>query len=436
MKLGFHSKLASAFIFVGMLSGCNFEVETTTGGKVVSDPSGIDCRTTTGTCVIENYEKLGDGQDKVIVTLKAIPDDGYTLSHWEGDCFKTRRHECKVHMNGELFVKAVFAPEQAATTPAPNKTVRFIAIGDMGEGNYRQFQVAEAFRKECDQRGGCDFAIGLGDNIYDDQPGDEYSSAFDLKFETPYRNVNFPFYMSLGNHDNDILIDGTGGSNIGGDIQVDYHYRENRPSENWKMPARFYHFKAPSDSAPLVDFFALDSNPMNSAPDINPDYEINQYKKMHGEWLDQSLTSSKAPWKIAYTHHPYISNGDHGNAGNYDGLLPLGPLTARIGGEIYRKWFEQHVCNKVDIFFAGHDHDMQILHSVPECGKTFFVISGAAAKTRELKDEERNVAYYQLGKATGFILAEIKGNNIDLRVYTVDDNGYQLDHVQSFIRRQ
>ncbi len=438
MYLKVMSKWTLLTVMSLLLTACDFEVSTTAGGRVISDPAGIDCRATEGVCVIQDYEKLGDGNDKVVTKLTAIPDPGFRLSHWTGDCDKTVRHQCHVTMQDDLAVKAHFVAVEPALEEISDETVRFIAVGDMGEGNHAQFLVAEAVKEVCAQSGGCQFAIGLGDNIYDDQPKDEWHEAFETKFEVPYRNLNFPFYMSLGNHDNDLLIDGTGGSNMAGDIQVAYSYRPNRMSEKWVMPSRYYHFAAPEAATlPLIDFFALDSNPMNSAPDFNPDYKLEPYKKAQAEWFNSTLEQSRAPWKIAYTHHPYLSNGRHGNAGNYDGAIGVGPLTNRVVGKVYQEWFEENICGKVDVFFAGHDHDLQLLHSVPECGKTLFVISGAAAKSRELKDENRNVAYWQKGEQTGFFFTEIRGNTMLIKAYEVDPQSgkYHLAHQQSFPRR-
>ena len=45
--------------------------------------------------------------------------------------------------------------------------LRFVALGDGGEGNTRQYAVAEAMRTVCIDKGGCEFALYLGDNIYD-----------------------------------------------------------------------------------------------------------------------------------------------------------------------------------------------------------------------------------------------------------------------------
>ena len=50
--------------------------------------------------------------------------------------------------------------------------LRFVALGDGGEGNATQYKVGEAIKKWCqaqsDDAPGCDFALYLGDNFYDD----------------------------------------------------------------------------------------------------------------------------------------------------------------------------------------------------------------------------------------------------------------------------
>jgi tartrate-resistant acid phosphatase type 5 len=437
--LNIEIKMSCLLLLSLLLTACNFEVETTAGGYVISSPSGIDCREDQGQCVIEDYEKLGDGNDKIVTVLTAFPDDGYQLSHWEGDCSKTHYHKCYVSMQGDLYSKAHFKKIEYAQSSAPNKTVRFVALGDTGEGNATQYKVADAIKSVCDQAGGCQFAVGLGDNIYDDNPLSTYDNAFELKFELPSQHLDFPFFMSLGNHDNDLLFDGLGGFNHAGDIQVAYTFRDDKLSDRWQMPQRYYHYWAPMQQAnPLVDFFVLDSNPMTSAPDLAPAFEVNLYKQQERDWFNTALADSSAPWKIAYTHHPLISNGKHGNAGFYDSIPPLGPLTKRVAGEIYRQWFVDTICGKVDVFIAGHDHDLQILKSVPECGKTFFIVSGAGAKSREFEDSLRNPVYWQQDNTAGFFMVTITGNTMNIEAYTVDSStgAYAMAYTHAFPRRQ
>ena len=84
----------------------------------------------------------------------------------------------------------------------PNRTeVKFVALGDMGEGGIAQTQVAQAMFSVC-QRDGCDFVLGLGDNIYPHGVQSVNDPAFQEKFEQPYSSFQgIDFWMILGNHD-------------------------------------------------------------------------------------------------------------------------------------------------------------------------------------------------------------------------------------------
>ena len=67
-------------------------------------------------------------------------------------------------------------PDRAAVT--------FVALGDMGTGDRAQTQVAQAMYRVC-QRDGCDFVLGLGDNIYPHSVRSVHDPAFQDKFEHP-----------------------------------------------------------------------------------------------------------------------------------------------------------------------------------------------------------------------------------------------------------
>jgi len=420
-----------------LLYSCDFEVIVSKGGRVVSDPAGIDCRYNGGYCIVKNYERLGDSNDAIETKLTAIPDHGYRFSHWSG-CDSVELLNCYKNMSGDIQIKAYFTPLEYATS-APNAgSIRFVSLGDFGEGNPEQKMVGDAMAQVCNQLGGCNFVIGLGDNMYDENPQDTQDDAFNRKFEYPYQNVPFPFYMSLGNHDNSLIIDGLGNFNHSGDVQVAYSYREDRLSEKWIMPARYYKHAHPSSAAPLAEFYSLDSNPFMSAFEINPEYFILKYKKEQGDWVRNAIGQSSATWKIAYGHHPFVSNGVHGNAGNYDRIIPVEPITYRLSGEMYRKWLLDNVCGKVDLFVAGHDHEIQLLHSVPECGNTMFIISGAGAYPRAMDDPSRNPVLFQQDNRLGFVISEINGNTLVMKAYSVDVSTGQatLRYQKSFKRRK
>lgn len=270
-------------------------------------------------------------------------------------------------------------------------TLRFVALGDGGEGNDTQYAVAAMVDNVCQARGGCDFALYLGDNIYNSGVDGTDDEQFLTKFEQPYAGLDFRFYVVLGNHD--YGGQGAGYEQWKAQAQVDY----SNTSSKWTMPQRFYGFQVPADAgppaAPRVDLFGLDTNwIMYTSDDEQQD------------WLDGALAQSTARWKIAFGHHPYVSNGQHGNAGEYEGI----PYIPIVSGANVRDFMEDSVCGKVDLYLCGHDHNRQWLE--PTCG-TEFAVSGTAAKTTGLKDRG-TPTFFEDDQDGGFLLVEITENTL------------------------
>lgn len=321
----------------------------------------------------------------------------------------------------------------------PLAAVRFIVIGDSGSGSAGQYAVGEAIATVCQNKDeffddmafpGCDLVVGLGDNIYESGVTSVDDPQFEEKFEKPFEPVDLPFYMVLGNHDNTAYVGGDGAGNARGEFQVDYTYFDGKLSNRWKMPDRYYQHSVGTttiNSRPLIDFFALDSNPIAGGfadPDLA--YAYHTYGIDQRNWAVNALGGSDAVFKIAMSHHPYLSNGSHGNAGNYDGvpseLLPV------LAGERWKAFMEEAVCDQADFLFAGHDHDLQVLNAVPSCGRTEFVVSGAAGKTRSLADTERNAARYQKGDSYGFFwMKAVEANPVTLAPAKLCVEAYEVD---------
>ncbi|MEX1664902.1 metallophosphoesterase [Zhongshania arctica] len=309
--------------------------------------------------------------------------------------------------------------------------VRMILLGDSGSGSAGAYAVGEAVAKVCAVKS-CDIVLGLGDNIYESGVSSELDPQFEEKFELPFAPIDLPFYMVLGNHDNSGFFGGDGANNSNGDFQVDYHYRDAlhpeqpRQTSRWHMPARYYRLIQGGDAAePLVEFFAVDSNQIAGGfPDSDENYSYNNYGLAQAQWLKAAMANSKAKWKIAFAHHPYLSNGSHGNAGNYDGIP--GFVAPVLAGSRYKAFLEETVCDKADFFFAGHDHDLQWLMPVASCGKTSFIVSGAASKTRSLENRDDNAVYYEKGDSYGFVWVEIKGDKMVAEVYQVNPDDAAL----------
>ncbi len=179
----------------------------------------------------------------------------------------------------------------------PEPVVRFVALGDTGTAGTGQHQVAAGIAKKC-ATSGCDFVVLLGDNFYESGVDGPDDPQFQTKFEQPYAAIELPFYAVLGNHD-------YGGAGAGNEFgkgrhQVEYAKR----SAKWKMPAEYYRFREKH-----VEFFAMDTNMQMYGIDSQQETDMLKW-----------LTDSTADWKVMLGHHPYLSNGKHGNAGEYDGV--------------------------------------------------------------------------------------------------------------------
>lgn len=293
----------------------------------------------------------------------------------------------------------------AARTPDANtrEVVRFIVMGDGGEGNATQMAVAMAVDAECDRRGGCAFALYLGDNIYDTGAAAVDDMQFMTKFEIPYAILDFPFYVVLGNHDY-----GGGGAGFEfwkGDVQVEY----TQESTKWTLPSHYYAQEV-GVGATTVEIFGLDTNNIMYLGDDT-----------QAAWLDGATAASSARWKLAFGHHTYISNGSHGNAGEYEGI----PFIPIVSGGSVKSFFDAHVCGAVDVYFAGHDHNRQWLE--PTCG-TEFIVSGTAAKTTGLAGRG-TPTFFETDEKGGFMLVEIEGDTFAGWFY--DEDG-TLEYTRSF----
>jgi tartrate-resistant acid phosphatase type 5 len=292
-----------------------------------------------------------------------------------------------------------------AEPPAP--MVRFVALGDGGEGNDAQYKVADAMLAVCtaktDDRAGCDFALYLGDNFYDDGVNSEDDEQFQTKFELPYADLGFLFYVVLGNHDY--------GSLSLLEYKADYEVAYGSTgASKWTMPDKQYTW-----AAEHVRFYALDTNSIM--------LESIWGDSGQGDFVDGARSAATETWHIALGHHPYLSNGQHGNAGEYEGYdwLPI------ANGETVKDFVDDHLCGKMDLYFAGHDHNRQWLE--PSCGMEL-IVSGAAAKTTELVGRDAPT-FYEDASEPGFLWVQIEGDVFVGEFYDQDGN---LDYTRTFTR--
>ena len=231
----------------------------------------------------------------------------------------------------------------------------------------------------------------------------ENDAQFKTKFELPYKDVAAPFFVTLGNHD-------YGGGGTGGEIMKKEHYlKYAKKNPKFVLPNSYWDKLVSQD----VHVFSLDSNAMMFSS-LFSFLAKDQLKVMK-----QKIVSSTAKWKISFSHHPYLSNGPHGNAGCYEGVkTKLSCYIPILNGKGVKEFFDDGICGHLDVHLAGHDHSRQWLKrsaSDKHCKGVELIVSGAGAKTTDVyaKNKEGfdyNPHWYQDAKTPGFLWVEIKGN--------------------------
>jgi hypothetical protein len=232
----------------------------------------------------------------------------------------------------------------------------------------------------------------LGDNFYDDGVSSAMDEQFQTKFELPYADLDMPFHIVLGNHDYGQL------SFVWEKAAYEIEYTNY--SDKWELPDVWYTL-----SYPGLDMFVMDTTRLM----------WNHETSAQQNWLDGQISASDAPWKIAMGHHPYYSNGEHGNAGNYEGF----PFPPQLAGTTVKEVLDDSICGKVDLYLAGHDHNRQ--WNQQTCQGTSLIVSGGAAKTTEFAYHGGgNDVYWENDDTPGFLLIELSNTTMHTEFYNQD----------------
>jgi 3',5'-cyclic AMP phosphodiesterase CpdA len=193
-----------------------------------------------------------------------------------------------------------------------------------------------------------DALLMLGDSWYGDLAGGARSQRWVDQFERMYPEESCPgpVYSMIGNHDCQMMPPGVN------KLEAELEYARSgrglngRPTR-WTLPSRWYTFDFPRTN-PLIHFIVLDSN-MPKADGawqhgrdftLKPEEQAEQLK-----WLEGQLKVPRTtPFLAVLAHHPVYSNGPHGDH----------PILVRDWDPLFQKY-------KVDLYMAGHDHDLQHL---------------------------------------------------------------------------
>ena len=283
---------------------------------------------------------------------------------------------------------------RAAFVPSDPSAAELLALGDWGyEDPTAQAKVAAGLRAYAKQHSVRPQALFmLGDNWYGELAGGASSPRWQSHFEEMYPAGEFPCpaYAVLGNHDYQRWPDSK--------VDAELEYARNEKSR-WTMPARWYRFEFPAQD-PLVTFLALDSNmpPANGQPKTGRDFTLTPAEQAEQlVWFETELKRPRTtPYLAVIAHHPVYSDGPHGDHA----------VLIRDWDPLFRKY-------RVDLYMAGHDHDMQHLEFAGH-PTTFFLSGGGGADLYTLKVEPSQRGPYAQ-KVYGFSHVSVTAKQLTLR---------------------
>ena len=270
-------------------------------------------------------------------------------------------------VRGTMLPSFLRQPPGDFVVPTKGANLRAVVFGDFGDGSESQRRTAEAIRKQ-HANTPFDFGLTLGDNFYEEGSTSPRDPRWKSQWEDLYGPLGIRFYPVLGNHD----------WKLPDSPAAEILYS----SPTWQMPSPYYTFTVGD-----VQFFGVDTNEVSEA---------------QLQWLRSALERSPSRWKVVYGHHPIYSAGQHGDTKRLvEHLLPV-------------------LRNRADVYFCGHDHDMQ--HLKPDGGVHFFVAGAGGAHQRPIHPHPRTL--FAKTDVHGFAVIEVAGDHLTVRF--IADDGSEL----------
>lgn len=296
--------------------------------------------------------------------------------------------------------------------------------------------------------GGCDGAVFLGDNLYKSGVNNPDDTAFLRSFARTWDFVGPQWYVQ-GNHDW-----GTYPLILRNKARLGPHRQR---AQRLFRDLRRLSAEAPPKGKEALDLrgdshfwataagpgrlVALDTNYLVRRCDAGKDRVRCKgdpgKEKPDRIWMDslvrRSVSSAMGP-VIVVGHHPWLSNGEHGPAGDYK--------DQGFGfwkGEGFRQVLDDVVAPQAALYISGHDHNTQVARID---GDTLSVVVGAGGKTTGPGEDtapvvdgepgERHVpveheVYCQLGYA----VVDVGASSLTVDVHTLPHpNGADEDLVE------
>ena len=249
------------------------------------------------------------------------------------------------------------------------------------------------------------FVISTGDNFYpsgvDDLNDFKWVTSYERIYSAP--SLRTPWYPVLGNHD--------WRGNV--DAQIEY----SAYSDTWTMPHRYYSRHIPVADSLNALFVFIDTTPIADADRARIYPQSGRwFRSRQLAWIDSTLAASDAPWKIVVGHHPvYVASSKYED--NPELIRDLVPIMERHG---------------VQVYFSGHDHNLQHLR-IADSDINYFV-SGAGSLTRDVDSDDPH-ALVAL-RVPGFMAVSLTAREMFVKVLDEHGHVYYFTNVPVGDRRE
>jgi len=293
----------------------------------------------------------------------------------------------------------------ADSVPSDPAAAQLLVLGDWGyENPTAQSQVAAGLRAYAKKQSvHAQALLLLGDNWYGELAGGARSTRWQTQFEEMYPATDLPcpVYAVLGNHDYQRRPE----SKVDAELEYARSGRNGGAATRWTMPSRWYRFEFPAND-PLITFLALDSNMPHAETKLSLGLDFTLTPEQQAEqlaWFEAELKRPRiTPFLGVIAHHPVYSDGPHGDH----------PVLIRDWDPLFRKY-------GVDLYMAGHDHDLQHLEFEGH-PTSHFLSGGGGADLYSLRvDPAQRGPYAQ--KVYGFSHISVTAQLMTLR--HLDQNG-------------
>ncbi|HXH73638.1 MAG TPA: metallophosphoesterase [Bacteriovoracaceae bacterium] len=263
-----------------------------------------------------------------------------------------------------------------------------VLIGDSGKNNQGQMDVSLALQDLCSKED-CNLGILAGDNVYPAGVTSSTDPILETVFDNYYNQLNFPFVVALGNHDY-----GRYGLNA---IRASYQLQHAKKNPAFLLPHYWY-----VHDTPETVFAVIDTTRLMWKRDV-----FVQARMVEAAYLKAKAENK---WFMVVGHHPYRSNGPHGNAGRYERV----PYPYFVSGKHIKRFVDLHVCGKAHFYLAGHDHSLQVIDGNNVGCNTQLIVSGSAASATKLSSRNK-VKFESL--QLGFFHLSIEPNKVRVRAF-------------------